>query len=585
MLLLLLRVPYAAAHMDLARDMFVAWRLLHGLELPLEGPVLNGMIHLGPVWYYLLAALQWFGRDWLGTMLLLGLLASLQIPAAYLLGKQLHSRRAGMIWAVGLLVPSWSTFEWMLPLHPLLSSLLVLAFVLCCARYRRHGARKYFYGMALAFGLALHAHPANIGCAWIGLFVLMRTPPAAVTWRDFMLAGLLVLAPLLPFLYADALRGFADLRATSAFATGLTANNGFGAAPGLLLAIVYGGTRYLLDPISGFGEQWARLLAAVVISGGLVGAVGSLLALRDPRSRSAALFVTGSLSATLLTVALMRDVTPYYMTTAPRVLIVGLVAIGLASLGDGGMQRALRAFAVAAALAACVVTTYADARFESRGAWPFAWWPLFDVQRAADATAPLMLVPAYAMDASGRFLCAERLPSIHGSYGTQIVHNYAMDMRLACGRVDVQVGGADSARSHWLGLSRDLLARIGVPPARHVGPIGLLRPRRLVSAEPPLLPFERPLYPAYSPAGGATTSHHLDVPIEPGEHLAISNFGALLNNEPRVTVTLGELPLAPVAQDRVTTIYACAQCAGGQPAVLHVDISTDDFRAVDVVTF
>ena len=45
---MLLRVPYAAAHMDLARDMFVAWRLLHGQAFPLEGPILAGTIHLGP---------------------------------------------------------------------------------------------------------------------------------------------------------------------------------------------------------------------------------------------------------------------------------------------------------------------------------------------------------------------------------------------------------------------------------------------------------------------------------------------------------------------------------------------------------
>jgi len=33
-------------------------RLLRGEEFPLEGPLLAGTTHLGPVWYYLLAALQ-----------------------------------------------------------------------------------------------------------------------------------------------------------------------------------------------------------------------------------------------------------------------------------------------------------------------------------------------------------------------------------------------------------------------------------------------------------------------------------------------------------------------------------------------
>ena len=39
-------------------------------------------------------------------MLLLGLLAGAQFPLAYLTGKELHSRRAGALWALGLLVPA-----------------------------------------------------------------------------------------------------------------------------------------------------------------------------------------------------------------------------------------------------------------------------------------------------------------------------------------------------------------------------------------------------------------------------------------------------------------------------------------------
>ena len=52
------RIAYAAVHMDLARDMFIAWRSLHGEALPLSGPVLAGAIHLGPAWYWLLTVLR-----------------------------------------------------------------------------------------------------------------------------------------------------------------------------------------------------------------------------------------------------------------------------------------------------------------------------------------------------------------------------------------------------------------------------------------------------------------------------------------------------------------------------------------------
>ena len=99
-LLALARVPYAATHLDLARDIFVAWRFLHGEEVPLAGPVLAATIHLGPAWYWLLAALLALTRSWLGVLLLLGVLSALLYPLAYLAGKELHSRGTGLLWAV-----------------------------------------------------------------------------------------------------------------------------------------------------------------------------------------------------------------------------------------------------------------------------------------------------------------------------------------------------------------------------------------------------------------------------------------------------------------------------------------------------
>ena len=583
--LLLLRVPYAAAHMDLARDMFVAWQLLHGEAVPVEGPVLNGMIHLGPVWYYLLALLQGLGRTWFGTIAVLGLLASLQIPLAYLLGKELHSRLAGLLWATGLIVPSWSTFEWMLPLHPILSPLFVLAFLLCCLRYWRSGARKYFYGMALTFALALHAHPSNIGCAWIGLFVLLRAPHAQVKWHDFVLAGVLALAPLLPFFYADAQRGFEDLRKSAAFAANPQATGSMKNLPSLFLAIVYGGTRYLFDPLTGLSAQTAQLAAGVLAVGGICGGAGLLPAIREPRTRAITLFALAATLAVLATIAVMRAAMPYYMTTAAHVLIAGLVAIGLGALGASIAMRALRVAVVAGVVLACATTTYGQARFQTRGAWPFAWWPMFDVLHAPDAIVPLLLTPAYAMDQSGRFLCAQQNPSIHGAYGNQLIHNYAMDMRLACGRSDVQVGGNEGGRTHWLGLSRAMLAQSGVQPQQRIGPIALVRPLRIVSSSPPLLQPEQPRYPAYRPAIDAATPHQLSVPLQAGEHLAVSNLAFAFNVDPRVTVTVAGKTVEPVARDRVAQIYACTGCAPGQIATAELDISSGDFFDVDIVVF
>ena len=581
---MLLRIPYAASHMDLARDMFVAWRFLHGEAVPMEGPILAGTVHLGPVWYYLLALLQLVGRSWFGTIFLLGVLAALQLPLAYLLGKELHSRRAGMLWAIGLVVPSWTTYEWMLPLHPILTPLVVLGFLLCCVRYWRTGKRRYFHGMALAFILALHAHPSNLGCAWIGLFVLLRARHPHVTWRDFVLAALIVLAPLAPFFYADALRGFEDLRKSGAYLANPEATGSLWNLPSLFVAIVYGGTHYLFDPLTGLGARAAQAAAAIVALGGVFGAAGLVLAVRERRTRAVTLLAIAATLAVLLTVAMIRALTPYYMTSSSHVMIAGLVAIGLSAFGEALAARVLRGLVAASVIAACLLTTYANARFEIRGAWPFGWWPMFDVRHAPDPTAPLLLTPAYAMDDSGRFLCAQPAPSIHGSYGSQLIHNYAMDMRLTCGRADVHVGGAESGRTHWLGLSRAMFAQSGARPAQRIGPIGIV-PARPVSDNAPLLQPAEPRYPAYRPEVKEPAPRHLSVPLRGGEYLVVSNLAFAFNVEPQVTLTIGGKAVAPAAQDRVAAIYPCAGCAPGVASTAELDIVSGDMFDVDIVVF
>lgn len=96
--LMLARVPYSATTMDLARDMFIGLRVLHGDAFPLTGPIFGGVFHLGPVWNYLLALLLALcGGSWQGVIATLGLLIAAQIPLAYLAGKALDGRLTGVL--------------------------------------------------------------------------------------------------------------------------------------------------------------------------------------------------------------------------------------------------------------------------------------------------------------------------------------------------------------------------------------------------------------------------------------------------------------------------------------------------------
>lgn len=587
MILMVLRIPWAGTHIGLARDAFTAWRLLHGIEFPLYGPVLNDTIHLGPVWFYVVAGALAVGRSWMGMLLVLGALASLQIPLAYRLGKLLHSRSAGLLFAAGLLVPSWMGFEWLLPSHPLFSAPLVLLFLLLAVRYHGAPTRVGLCAMALVFALALHAHPANAGLAWIGIALVVRgTLRGSTPITDVVLAAVVALLPLLPFLVWDALHGFAELHKAIAY-LGNPAATGHAWAVGTLFnAVAFGGTLYWFDPTLGWTGPAARMAVVLVSAGGLLGAAGFVRALSDPRWWRTAVVIAAALLCILVTTAALRDVTPYYMTASSRVVLTGMVAFGLAALGDAQWARSARALVVVLALGAFVAAGIGMAQFQRSGNWRFTWVPLFDVKgdRAGAAAQSLLLMPAYAERASGRFLCAQKNPSVHGMYASLLLTSYAMPMRLACASDDVHLGGSEPGRPHWLGLSRSLLARCGVAPVRTLGPLALV-PARPLAASPPLLVPEVPRYPPYVPhaVGGATQV--IDSSIAPHEHVAVSNTAAGFADRPEIVVRIGGRIATPLAEDSVTRVYACLACSPGPSNAVQLTLTGGDAASVDIVAF
>src|SRR5437667_1332598 len=63
---------------DTTRDVYVAYEISRGRWLPLEGPVFGGAIHLGPIWYYLLAIPLFFVRSWIVLVLFAAAIAALK---------------------------------------------------------------------------------------------------------------------------------------------------------------------------------------------------------------------------------------------------------------------------------------------------------------------------------------------------------------------------------------------------------------------------------------------------------------------------------------------------------------------------
>lgn len=571
--------PFAAIHLDLARDVFVAWRLLHGVEYPWTGPVLAGVVHLGPVWYWLLALLLKLGDGLQGAVLLLAFLGSMQFPLAYLLGKELQNRRAGFLWSLGLLLPSWSTFENLLPLHYVLTAPLVLAFLLCALRYWRNPRRRYLVAATLALSLALHAHPTCIGLAWVWI--------ALLTWAfhgkhcakaDVAIAILVGLLPLIPYLIWDGSHGFSDMR------SGLTYIGGGGlGAPTRMLPVLWaatlGGTKYWLSVMLQMPKVAVLALTAVLCALGLLGVYAFSAYRQKAKQRQYVTVFAFAVVSVWFTTTIIRDATPFYMTTPLHVLMIGIVALGLTNSRPAITQIARPAF-VLVSLVLFAAATIAFARFQSQGSWPFSFFPLFDTTADATPTKPLPLMPAYAMSGSGKFLCAQKDVSAHGDYARNLLYDYAVEMQIACGRHDVLIGGSETGREHWLGLSRALLADLRVQPVRFIGPIGLL-PAIPLARTPGIAEPRTPIYPSYTPQPSTAQRARYNFRLRAGQHIAIANL-AYFVPDPAVTVSIDGLPIGPAASDAITTVYS------GLPehdADALVYVESSDFADLDIVAF
>jgi len=577
-----LQVLFSAVHLDLAYTVFVAWRFVHEGEIPWSGRLLAGTIHLGPFYYWLLALLLALTRSWLGIVVPLGLLAGLKIPVAYLLGKELHGRLAGFLFAIGLFVPNWSSFEWLFPGHNLLTTAFTLGFLLCAARYCRRPRRRYLIGMAAIFVLALDAHPSAAGLAWVGLGVLVWAwRNGALRWKDVLLAGAIGLIPLVPYIIWDASRGFADLDAAQKYLSGGESTGHLSMVAPILSAIAVGGSRYWFDAILGWPAWSAAAAAWSIAFCGLLGITGLAIGwVKDPPRRTAIAAGAATLLAVLVSTALIRSITPYYMTVVTSTALTGLVAIGLACLGHGRFARAAQALAIGVSSCAWLVCLSAAIGFQERGDWPFSFFQLFNVTSAAQPPQAFQMLPSHASGKLGAFLCSSPSPSAHGVLAQQLLHDYSIDMRIACNRTGVLLGGIDASREHWLGLSRAMFERLGVQPARYFGSIGIVAARPVEFGRA-VTPQSLPTYPAYEPKLEPVTEQSMRIKLQPGERLAIANvaFGFVAN--PEVTVSSDGREIVAAAADSVARVYACDRCAG----TLDVKIRSTDHDDIDVVVF
>lgn len=549
-----LMAGFSVLSLDRARDFSIALDMAQGLTLPLQGPQLAGVIHLGPVWFWLLAWLQLLGLNLSETVVLVALAGALKLWLVVMIARKLDEPRNAYLWVAMLCVPAWTMFEFVFVSHPVLTATCLAAVILFGLRFAESGHWTDAAAIGLCYSLALHAHPSSVALVALPAgFVLFawrdgRLTPAAV----FALAFAFVL-PFVPWLIYQAGAGFPALEGLADYAARQRGAADPASLARLFWAVVGGGALHWVSEILMWPPALAWSFVAAQVALSLFGlAHASRLAVAG--SRFAGLLLLTFFSGIGILV-LLRGVHPYYMFGGLQLVWGGVVALGLARSSLASLRLPL----VAVSYAVLVISAVQVMNFQRRGELPFAPYPLFDVTAEPLETRPQPFLAVSASTASGQWLCANGDGAVvHGSYGLSLVHSFGIESRYLCGETKVRVAGGPLGARHYLGLSRRVLAQAGIEPVETIGGFGIVSALPTEKPTRTLIPAERRYPPVEVPWGRPRTTR---IPLDADAGIfVVTDYGFMMSYRPEVRASCGPDELAPIAGDNLTWVFHAAEC-------------------------
>jgi uncharacterized membrane protein YbaN (DUF454 family) len=550
-------LPYAWATvtLDTARDLAAAHRIVDG-EVLLRGPQFNGLFHLGPIWFYLLAPVLALTKSQAWTLLWVGFLAALKFPLAYRIGRSIRDTALGLCLAGLMALPGWSSLGSMFPTHTVMVEAAVLLQLLLMFRLSIGADSNYWAWLGLAGGLALHAHPS-------AAFVLLLIPVVLWTRRrtfqptemiPMLLGALLFALPLLPMVLAEWREGWPAFEPTLAFAK----QNGTPYALSTALNIAYG--TFVEGPKVAFGlveaSAWTR---CALISMGVLAVVGLLGNLRRGGHRDRVLLALTLLMPIALSLLLagLRDYTPFYMGLV--LIPFGCMAIAMGMSRLQLVRAWILVLVTLAVLGSAILIAIAEV---GRATVNVA--RTFNVANATPKIVDAALLPAWQLDALGREFCStKREQVLHGYLAVLYDASLALGPELKCGkRSGVAFSGPGaSASEHWLGLPPDLALRLGIQQERtwnDTPKIGV----QALWPEKPLEPADRLHYPHHRGSDKPAFAHQWRVSSAAASVLVTTDLLYPYRVNRVEAVFADQRPARQLASANVTQVWDCDHCSG-----------------------
>jgi hypothetical protein len=583
-------IAYVAAYLwscpiqDTARDIHIGYLIATAKMFPLTGPILGSSIHLGPIWYYLIAVPILLFRSWLAVAIFVGVVASLKFPLAYFCGNKLLGHSFGLAWAAALGVTSWTAFEKLVFFNPNWTEACLLA-ALAAAIALWQGPNRSWLALTLGFLLAVsvHAHPTAALPAAV-LFLVLTTRMVAAKSSLVTFGALLTgaILPLFPYFLSARIEGFGDVGAGKDYlqqqATPSNLLNSLAVLRGDLLA----GPRTVFHAFPALGLP--PYLGELAVFGIYVCAICGLLILKERRQRIMALTVALALAAMYAWVAWLRPTTPVYFVYVIQPFVACLIALGIVTVCRRfASVIGLHSF-VALCLALELLSTIgiAAAVETGEGLIPSSVLDIKEMKPAQFFRD--VWLGSLHQDKLGTFLCGQAEGALHGQLAYLADRNVDDAVLLKCGRTSgAMLGGDDERRHHWLGLTDRFWDSIGESPAQRIGPLGLAPAQHVASAGIGIAIADGVHYFPRARSPGGLVELPMAIQAPASSAIIVSNMLHGYEAVEVLDMRANGIPAAPLVSDDVSKAYRVSPGQRTKPVNWTFRISTTNRSAVDVV--
>ncbi len=579
---------FSVMTIDTGRDWAQALQIASGTAFTAAGPALKvDVFHFGPVWFYLLGGLFYLTHSIALTSLVVGVLAALKFPLAYLCGKKLLDRRLGLLWALMLALPGWQTMEQVHVTHINLVETLSLLMIYLLIRFALEGEGKWLMMLGLVFGLALHAHPSTAALGLVAMAVYLyewkrsgNTHGVAV-----LVAAVLFLFPFLPYLVSQTLDGWPEWQKAAGYIQSETGFVNLLKLPQLILStVVYAPKLFFLSAFasSNYGSLWLigvyalYLLGAIGLAGALVTGVQRTLILAG----LAALLVVGA------GVLYLRPQTPYYMTYVLYPLIAFLLALGLHGWDRrfGGkllVSCGMAVLLLSSAISASLVRVHTS----GEGGFPSGLFMNVAAGKFGKPGRDLRF-PASGQDRLGEYLCTlGSHVAVHGDLAFIVDTSFSAGSRLQCGeqtKVTIAGSAGDQEATHVAGLTRRVWHILEWAPSTWIGPFGITESLQRIAPSSGISLPQADTYPprAYQQEPGELQRWRFT--LHGAQVLVITNPFPWYLPIKNVRVSVKGRRVRPLAQTRASRIYPPVNCGSEEQCEIDVELRASRREWVDI---